>query len=109
VNVESRGLGSVLEWDTTRGRDFQCIAQLVYCCDGLPEHLIPTARKLETWLKRVDSPPTTFMSQINDVLSEFWHMSTTKGLDIAFTHVDKRVAPVEFVFIGKLWFFLSKG
>jgi hypothetical protein len=102
VNVESRGLGSVLEWDTSRGRDFQCIAQLVYCCDGLPEHPLPTAQKLEKWLKRVDNPPTTFMAQINDVLSEFWHIATTPELNFPFTEVDKRVAPVEFVFIGIL-------
>ncbi|OAX39582.1 hypothetical protein K503DRAFT_865303 [Rhizopogon vinicolor AM-OR11-026] len=108
VNVESRGLGSVLEWDTSRGRDFQCIAQLVYCCDGLPEHMLPTAQKLEKWMKRVDNPPTTFMSQINDVLSEFWHIATTPGLNSPFTLVDKRVAPVEFVFIGVILFVLRK-
>lgn len=102
MNVEHRGLGSVLEWDTSRGRDFQCIAQLVYCCDGLPEQLLPTAQKLEKWLKRVDNPPTAFMTKINNVLSDFWHIATTLGLNAAFTQVDKRVAPVEFVFIGML-------
>ncbi|KAG0706125.1 hypothetical protein DFH29DRAFT_980605 [Suillus ampliporus] len=108
VNVDNKGLGSVLEWDTTRGRDFQCIAQLIYCCDGLPEQQLPTTQKLERWLKRVDNPLPTFVTQINDVLSEFWHIATTPGLDIAFTQVDKRVAPVEFVFVGVILFVLRK-
>ena len=100
MNIDNRGLGSVLEWDTSRGRDFQCIAQLIYCCDGLPEHLVPTAQKLEKWLKRGDKPPPKFMTHINDVLSEFWHIATKSELNHAFTQVDKRVAPVEFVFVG---------
>ncbi|KAG1802727.1 uncharacterized protein HD556DRAFT_708729 [Suillus plorans] len=106
VNVDHKGLASVLEWDTTRGRDFQCIAQLIYCCDGLPDHLLPTAQKLEKWLKRVDKPPTKFMALINDVLSEFWHIATDSELNAAFTEVDKRVAPVEFVFVGVILFLL---
>ncbi|EGN99785.1 hypothetical protein SERLA73DRAFT_179998 [Serpula lacrymans var. lacrymans S7.3] len=96
------GLASVLTWDIKRGRDFQCIAQFVYCCDGLPDHLLPTAQKLEKWLVRVDSPPHTFKQQISDVLSEFWHIAKTPALNAAFVKVDKRVAPVEFVFIGVL-------
>lgn len=106
VNADNTGLASVLEWDTTRGRDFQCIAQLIYCCDGLPDHPLPTAQKLEKWLKRVDNPSTTFMTQINDVLSEFWHIATKSELNAAFTEVDKRVAPVEFVFVGVVLFVL---
>lgn len=106
VNAEHKGLASVLEWDTTRGRDFQCIAQLIYCCDGLPDHPLPTAQKLEKWLKRVDKPPTMFMTQINDVLSDFWHIATQSDLNAAFTEVDKRVAPVEFVFVGVVLFVL---
>jgi hypothetical protein len=108
VNIDNRGLASVLEWDTTRGRDFQCIAQLIYCCDGLPDHPLPTAQKLEKWLKRVDKPPTKFMTEINDVLSDFWHIATTTELNAAFTEVDKRVAPVEFVFIGVILYLLRK-
>ncbi|KAG2150495.1 hypothetical protein DEU56DRAFT_32120 [Suillus clintonianus] len=107
VNVDNRGLASVLEWDTTRGRDFQCIAQLIYCCDGYPDHPLPTAQKLEKWLKRVDHPLPAFMVEINDVLSEFWNIATKDDLNAAFTEVDKRVAPVEFVFIGVVLFVLK--
>ncbi|KAH7888574.1 hypothetical protein F5I97DRAFT_1803315 [Phlebopus sp. FC_14] len=105
VNCEG-GLGQVLEWDTKRGRDFQCIAQLVYCCDSLPDHALPTAQKLEKWLLRLDKPNQTFQTQISNVLTEFWHVATSHELNAAFTQVDKRVAPVEFVFIGTLLFIL---
>ncbi|KAG1862585.1 hypothetical protein DFJ58DRAFT_233981 [Suillus subalutaceus] len=106
VNVDNKGLASVLEWDTTRGRDFQCIAQLIYCCDGLSDRPLPTAQKLEKWMKRVDNPPTAFMTLINNVLSDFWHIATSSELNAAFTEVDKRVAPVEFVFVGVILFVL---
>lgn len=99
VNCDG-GLAEVLEWDTRRGRDFQCIAQMVYCCDLFPEHALPTAAKLEKWLSRVDKPNQVFKNSIGDVLNEFGYIAMTPGLSTAFEQVDKRVAPVEFVFIG---------
>ncbi|KAL4074113.1 hypothetical protein V8B97DRAFT_1864609 [Scleroderma yunnanense] len=106
-HVNSEGaLAQALEWDTKRGRDFQCIAQMVYCCDSLPDHALPTAQKLERWLSRVDKPGQAFKKQISDALDAFWHIANVEGLKIAFRQVDKRVAPVEFVFIGTLLFIL---
>jgi hypothetical protein len=94
-------LSQVLQWDTKRGRDFQCIAQFVYCCDGLPDHLFPTAQKMEKWLTRVDKPTPAFKSLINEVLRQFWVIAMTPNLKYAFTNIDKRLAPVEFVFVGR--------
>lgn len=99
VNSED-GLAKVLEWDTKRGRDFQCIAQMVYCCGSLPDQALPTAQKLERWLSRVDRPGDGFKSHIVDALNTFWHIASTPELNAAFHRVEKRVAPVEFVFIG---------
>jgi len=73
---------------------------MVFCCDLLPEHGLPTAAKLEKWLSRVDKPNQVFMNNIGEVLNEFGYIATTPKLDVAFEQVDKRVAPVEFVFIG---------
>lgn len=105
VNSEG-GLAQVLQWDTKRGRDFQCIAQMVFCCDSLPDHALPTAQKLERWLSRVDKPGQVFKTQIINALNAFWHIASSEGLNAAFQQVDKRVAPVEFVFIGTLLFVL---
>ena len=99
VNCDG-GLAEVLEWDTRRGRDFQCIAQMVYCCDLLPDHALPSAQKLEKWMSRVDKPNQVFKNNIGDALNEFGYLAMTAGLNMGFEQVDKRVAPVEFVFIG---------
>jgi hypothetical protein len=96
------GLGHHLDWDNKRGRDFQCLAQLIYCCDSLPAKLIPTHQKMEKWLVRTDNPQHNFKTSINDVLNEFYYIATEKKLQDAFKKIDKRLAPVEFVFIG--WF-----
>ncbi|KAI6046100.1 hypothetical protein EDC04DRAFT_1872864 [Pisolithus marmoratus] len=106
VNTEG-ALAQVLEWDTRRGRDFQCIAQMVYCCDSLPEHALPTAQKLEKWLSRIDKPTHSFKARIDNTLNAFWHIADADNLNAAFNQVDKRVAPVEFVFIGALLFVLD--
>ncbi|GBE81572.1 hypothetical protein SCP_0313010 [Sparassis crispa] len=96
------GLTSVIDVDTKRGRDFQCLSQLVYCCDGYPEHLLPTSQKMESFVSRMDVPNAVFKTAIKDVLTEFWHIANTPQLNAAFTNIPKRVAPAEFVFIGLL-------
>ena len=56
---------------------------------------------MEKWLLRVDSPTPSFKLLINEVLTEFWHIATTPHLKYGFTSINKRLAPVEFVFVGK--------
>ena len=96
------GLSEVLEWDTKRGRDFQNIAHMVFCCDGLPEELLPTAQKIEKWISRTDKPPEQFKADIEEVLTAFWRIASNKKYNEAFTKITQRIAPVEFIFIGKL-------
>jgi hypothetical protein len=98
----SGGLSSQFEWDVKRGRDFQNIAHFVYCCDGIQEDRIPTTQKLEKWLARVDPPGEQFKLEIDDVLRELWMIAKEKHLNNGFTAIGKRLAPVEFVFIGSL-------
>ncbi|EMD37632.1 hypothetical protein CERSUDRAFT_94633 [Gelatoporia subvermispora B] len=96
------GLTEIIDVDMKRGRDFQCLAQLVYCCDSYPEQVMPTPQKLETWLLRTDPPSEVFQKAIQEVLTEFWHIAHTPHLNDAFTQIAKRVAPIEFVFVGVL-------
>lgn len=100
VSVDG-GLSQVLEWDTKRGRNFQNIAFMVCCCDGLPdnEH-IPTAQKVEKWLCRVDRPTEQFKLEIEGVLKEFWNIAANPDLDAGFKKIGRRIAPVEFIFVG---------
>ena len=96
------GLSDVLEWDTKRGRDFQNIEHMVFCCDGLPDELLPTAQKIEKWISRIDNPPEQFKADIEEVLTAFWRIASNKKYNEAFTKITQRIAPVEFIFIGKL-------
>lgn len=95
------GLSHVLEWDTKRGRDYQNLAHFIFCCDRLPIEDLPTTQKLEVWLSREDPPTESFKKDIEAVLTDFWNMATDRSLNDAFRLINKRIAPVEFVFIGK--------
>jgi hypothetical protein len=57
---------------------------------------------MEKWLVRVDSPGHAFKTVINEVLTEFSYIATDLQLQYGFKSIDKRLAPVEFVFIGAL-------
>jgi hypothetical protein len=78
----------------------QCLANLIYCCYGHPQQLMPTAQKLDSWLTRADPPPQAFRGTINEVLTTFYYFAKTAPYNKAFKSIDKRLAPVEFVFIG---------
>jgi len=100
------GLTAVLDWDTKRGRDFQNIAYLVCCCDGLPTvEQIPTNQKMEKWLSRIDPPLQSFKAEIEEVLRDFWKIAADPELNGGLQN-GKRLAPVEFIFIGSFSFFL---
>ncbi|KJA30200.1 hypothetical protein HYPSUDRAFT_126524 [Hypholoma sublateritium FD-334 SS-4] len=106
VNIEE-GLGAKLSWDVSRGRDFQNIAHMIYCCDGYPnEQLLPTAQKIEKWISRADKPTVQFKEDIENVLRGLWVIATTEELKSGFVDIPQRVAPVEFIFIGVLLYVL---
>ncbi|PFH52790.1 hypothetical protein AMATHDRAFT_139317 [Amanita thiersii Skay4041] len=100
------GLLNKFEWDTKRGRDFQNIAHFVYCCDCLPEEQIPTTQKLEKWLSRVDPPGDQFKDDIDTVLRQLWLIASDPRYNKGFKAISKRLAPVEFVFIGVLLYMM---
>ncbi|KAJ6598980.1 hypothetical protein DFH09DRAFT_1303546 [Mycena vulgaris] len=114
-NLESRhisiegGLSQVLDWDTKRGREFQNVAQLVYCCDGYPDsENVPTAPKMESWIGRDDPPREGFKQDIDKALEEFGLLAVDDQLNMGF-NIGKKLAPVEFVFIGVLLYVLRKA
>ncbi|KAI8975860.1 hypothetical protein BD414DRAFT_580593 [Trametes punicea] len=101
------GLTRAIDVDVGRGRDFQLIAQLVYCCDQYPEHAQPSAKNLERWLQRMDEPNQQFQKIIKDVLTKFWHIAHSEELNYGFSKIKKRVSPAEFVFTGVLLYVLN--
>ena len=97
------GLVDVITFDDTRGRAFQNVAQLVYCCEGLPSaQRIPSAAKLEKWLTAPDEQPSaTFRDAMGAVLDRLWELARSAEYDAAF-RLKAKVSPVEFVFIGNV-------
>ncbi|KAF8493941.1 hypothetical protein F5888DRAFT_699674 [Russula emetica] len=105
------GLIDKISFDDSRGRAFQNIAQLVYCCAGLPAtQRIPTAAKLEKWLNSQDERPSAaFKYAMADVLGRLWELASSKELDAPFRQFKAKVAPVEFVYIGVLLYVMRQG
>ena len=104
VTIED-GLVDVIMFDDTRGRAFQNVAQLVYCCEGLPStQRIPSAAKLEKWLKAPDEHPTALFQDVMDaVLDRLWELARSTEYDAAF-RLKCKVSPIEFVFIDAHFF-----
>ncbi|KAF8585948.1 hypothetical protein K439DRAFT_1659991 [Ramaria rubella] len=96
------GLTDHIKWDVSRGRDFQGVAQLCFCCWNLPSYSMPSVPKVEKWLTTGGMPSNKFKAQVTSVLESFLYLATEPEYRQGFTQVDKRVAPVEFVFIGVL-------
>ncbi|KAJ3501180.1 hypothetical protein NLJ89_g9457 [Agrocybe chaxingu] len=105
VAVEG-GLSTKLSWDTKRSRDFQNLAHMVFCCDGLPDEMLPTSQKIEKWIARCDKPSGQFQNDIENVLRTLWVVATNDAYNEGFVNIDKRIAPVEFIFIGVLLYVL---
>ncbi|KAJ7129581.1 hypothetical protein C8R44DRAFT_872833 [Mycena epipterygia] len=107
ISIEG-GLSQVLDWDTKRGREFQNVAQFVYCCDDVSAEKVPTAPKMETWLSSADHPGESFKRDIDEALNEFGRIATDPQLNMGFK-MTKKLAPVEFVFVGVLIYVLRKA
>ncbi|EPS97578.1 hypothetical protein FOMPIDRAFT_99127 [Fomitopsis schrenkii] len=105
INCDN-GLTTIIDVDMRRGRDFQTLAQFVYCCWFYPERMAPSAPKMEQWLSNDEEPDGVFKTAMKEALTKFWHIGDTKSLNYPFTRIQKRVAPIEFVFIGVIIYIL---
>ncbi|EIN11787.1 hypothetical protein PUNSTDRAFT_63533 [Punctularia strigosozonata HHB-11173 SS5] len=103
VNAED-GLTTVLNWNTKRAADYQCLVQLVYSCEHTWNRPTPTGKKLTTWLSRDNEPDNSFKAAIHQSLRELWAIAADPILNDAFSKVKRIVAPIEFVFMGVLLF-----
>lgn len=90
----------MLTWDISRGKDFQCVSQLVQCIHSLPNFSHASGQALDKWLRREDNPDPQFKHLVTTVLGDFLYIASTDGLNDPFTQVSQRVAPIEFVLIG---------
>ncbi|KDQ21471.1 hypothetical protein BOTBODRAFT_25916 [Botryobasidium botryosum FD-172 SS1] len=96
------GFPGAITWDITRGKDFQCLCQLVHCVSSMPNVTYPSATVLDKWLRREDPPDQSIKHFVSNVLGDFLYIASTEEYNEGFTAITQRVAPVEFVFIGVL-------
>jgi hypothetical protein len=94
------GLASYVEFDAKRGRTFQNLASMLYCCEDFDLQRIPSALQLEKWLNAPKEPSLTFKSRVERTLSNLLEIASDTSLNMGFTGFSSKVSPTEFVFIG---------
>jgi hypothetical protein len=98
----SGGLASHVQFDMKRGRTFQNLAAMLYCCEEVDLQRTPSAIQLERWLDVPQGPSRTFKSRVERMLSNLLEIASDKALNKGFTGFSAKVSPAEFVFIGVL-------
>ena len=96
----SGGLSSHVEFDMKRGRTFQNLASMLYCCEEVDLRRTPSAIQLERWLNDPVGPTNTFKSRVERMLSNLLEIACDVALNRGFTGFSAKVSPAEFVFIG---------
>lgn len=101
------GFGEDLDWGHNRGRDFQCLATIVFLISNHPSTSFPTSLGLEKWLMSAVDVPDTLHDAVLDTFQIFIALVKNKKYNTAFQK-PARVSPVEFTMIGVL-IYLYKG
>ncbi|KAG1760253.1 hypothetical protein EDD22DRAFT_88931 [Suillus occidentalis] len=107
--------GNALDWDRSRGGDFRCIAQALYCISKYPSlQTVGTVLQIEKWLhnptrrakskkKANDDEDLTkddlYLSCIHDTFRVFSQLVSDPDLCPVFLQSGWRVSPVEFIAI----------
>ena len=62
---------------------------------------MPTFATLSKFLDQDTTPPKTLQRDMEDVMKKFTEIATTDKLRSGFSTIPQKVAPVEFVYIGR--------
>jgi hypothetical protein len=99
--VKGRGKRPViLDWNTQRARDFEGLATVAHLIVEYPERPNPTAAHLKYWLDSASEPEARLRPDLIRIMDEFWRIAKNKKLNVAFTGMKQKVAPLEFIMIG---------
>ncbi|KAK7470566.1 hypothetical protein VKT23_001990 [Stygiomarasmius scandens] len=101
------GLSDVIDIELKRGKNFQNMAQFVFCCHFVDEELFPSGRRFEDFLNQRQEMTMDMKKQLEKALQQFKKLASNPKLNSGFTKIKSRVAPVEFVFIGVLLFLME--
>lgn len=94
-----------LEWDTSRGGDFRCVASAVYCIDK-NAGVAPSMASLTKWLQQPDEPDEALCEDMHTTFKIFASIAKNSEYNSAFKLYDKKkllkVSPAEFIMISVL-------
>ena len=94
------GLRSHVNFDSKRGRTFQNLAAMLYCCEDADLPRTPSAPQLEKWLTGPKVPTLIFRSKMERTLSSLLEITRDQALNKGFTRFSAKLSPAELVFIG---------
>jgi hypothetical protein len=81
---------------------YHAVAHIAYCCSHLPKkQKIPTFATLNKFLEQDNNPSKNLQRDVVDVMKKFTEIATTERLRFGFSEIPQKVAPVEFVYIGR--------
>ncbi|KZT03116.1 uncharacterized protein LAESUDRAFT_738446 [Laetiporus sulphureus 93-53] len=95
------GIGHQFDWGRARGRDFQCIASIIYLIERHPNNTFPGAAQLDKWLQTPHSITSNFRTEVMDTIKTFIALIRDKRYSAAISKPN-RVSPIEFTMIGIL-------
>ncbi|OSX63079.1 hypothetical protein POSPLADRAFT_1087352, partial [Postia placenta MAD-698-R-SB12] len=97
----AEGFGDNLDWGRARGRDFQCLASIIYLMEHHPLTTFPGAPQLDKWLQITTPVTSQFRSEVVDTFRIFVALVRDKRYNASFSK-PTRVSPIEFTMIGIL-------
>ncbi|TDL23515.1 hypothetical protein BD410DRAFT_897562 [Rickenella mellea] len=92
-----------IDWDRSRGREFQTVAQCLLTIDKYPSFKsVGTAAQVEKWLGQTEEPDEDFVDKVHDTFRIFAGLVQDTKLNKVFKQPNPRLAPVEFILISLL-------
>lgn len=108
VIIGEDGFADALEWGSGRGRDFQCLATIVYLILNYNTNAkFPGAAQLDKWLHTTSPVPSDLRENVLESFKIFVHLARDEKLAVCFQK-PTRVSPVEFTMTGVLIYILRK-
>ncbi|CAL1701770.1 unnamed protein product [Somion occarium] len=94
------GFSDSLEWRDSRGRDFQCIASMIYLVDSKSNVKFPGAPTLDKWLQENREVDNNFRSSILNTFNTYITLAKDARYNACFQ--SRKVSPVEFTMAAVL-------
>ncbi|KAI0791282.1 hypothetical protein C8Q75DRAFT_805632 [Abortiporus biennis] len=96
------GFGDNIDWGHARGRDFQCLAQIVHLIHTYPAGKLATSPTLEKWLQNSSPVPQKLKDELQETFKIYTKLARDPRYKSCFNDKKHRLSPIEFVMSGVL-------